>query len=65
VQNVVSDILLSKKNINCKISGNKISKIFGPMRGEVTRQFGVLQNEELCDLYRSAIIVGDEVVQSV
>jgi len=30
--------------------------IFKPMRDEVTEQFGILHNEELCDLYRSPSI---------
>jgi len=41
-----------------QISENKVlSKIFGPKNGEMSRQFRILCNKELCDLYRSPSIV--------
>jgi hypothetical protein len=46
-----------------KVSGNKCGKIFGPTRDDVTERCRTLHNEELCDLYRSASIVGAEVAQ--
>jgi hypothetical protein len=44
---------------------NKIKKIFGPTRYEVTEQFRILHAEEICDFYRSATIVGAGVAQSI
>jgi hypothetical protein len=45
--------------------GNKVKKIFEPMRNEVTEQFRILYNKELHDLCRSGSIVGAGVAQSV
>jgi hypothetical protein len=39
----------------------KFRKAFEPTRNEVTEQFITLHNEELCDVYRSASIVGARV----
>jgi hypothetical protein len=48
-----------------QVSGKKIRKIFDLMRDEVTEQLRILHSEELCNLYRSASIVGARVAQSV
>jgi hypothetical protein len=37
----------------------------GPTRDEVAEQCRLLHNEEYCDLYKSAIVVGAGVAQSV
>jgi hypothetical protein len=46
-----------------QVSENKIRKIFGPMWDDVTEQFRILHNKELCDFYRSASITGAVVAQ--
>lgn len=52
-----------RKKRKVQVLKNKIRKIFGPMWDDVTEQFRILHNKELCDFYRSASITGAVVAQ--
>jgi hypothetical protein len=46
--------LTLKEEHKLHVFGSKIRKIFAPTSDEVTEQFGISRNEEVCDLYSSA-----------
>jgi hypothetical protein len=44
-------------NIRLRVFENRVLRIFGPMRDEVTGGWRKLHNEELCDLYSLPSII--------
>jgi hypothetical protein len=57
--------LTLREGYKLQMSGNKIEKVVGIKKDEVIEEFRMLYNKELCDLFRSASVVGGGVLQSV